>query len=84
MVNTAKLSAIEVRQMLNLGKSACEAAIAYDRAIRACANDPDKMASFCTLQGETLDTLYLDWREKAKYYLQVFDNLVEKGRGNKK
>jgi len=36
----------------------------YDKAIKACANDPEKMSSFCTVQGDTLDDLYLqmvDW-----------------------
>lgn len=30
----------------------------YDAAIQACANDPEKMASFCTAQGDNLDDLY--------------------------
>lgn len=40
---------------------ACEAAVCYDKAIRSCANDPDKMASYCTAAGEELDDLYADW-----------------------
>ena len=51
-------------QWLNL-IAACEAAIAYDKAIQSCANDPDKMASFCTAQGDDLDTLYADWISKS-------------------
>lgn len=45
--------------------AACEAAVQYDNAIRACANDPYQMSSYCTAQGENLDTLYLDWITKA-------------------
>lgn len=46
-----------------------EAALAgreYDRAIRKCANDPEKMASFCTAKGEDLDDLYMDWMTKIQ------------------
>ena len=46
--------------------AACKAAIAYDEAIRACANEPTKMASFCTAQGDTLDNLYAAWMCKAR------------------
>jgi len=45
---------------------ACKAAIAYDRAINSCADDPDKMASYCTAQSDTLDTLYDDWISKSR------------------
>ena len=41
--------------------AACKAAIAYDNAIRNSANDPEKMASFCTAQGDDLDSLYESW-----------------------
>lgn len=34
------------------------AVLAYDEAIRECANDPDTMASYCTVQGASLDALY--------------------------
>lgn len=46
-----------------------EAALAgqeYDRAIRKCADDPDKMASFCTAKGDDLDDLYMDWMAKIQ------------------
>jgi hypothetical protein len=33
--------------------------LAYDAAIRSCANDPNKMASFCSAEGDDLDALYL-------------------------
>ena len=49
-----------------------EAALAgqeYDRATRKCANDPEKMASFCPAQGDTLDDLYMDWMTKIAYNL---------------
>ena len=35
------------------------AVLAYDAAIRGCANEPERMASFCTAEGDDLDTLYL-------------------------
>lgn len=41
------------------------AVLAYDRAIRACANDPEKMSSFCSANGDDLDTLYLNMLERA-------------------
>lgn len=34
------------------------AVLAYDAALHACANDPKVMSSFCTVRGDTLDTLY--------------------------
>lgn len=34
------------------------AVLAYDKAIESCANDPAKMASFCSAQGDNLDMLY--------------------------
>lgn len=42
------------------------AALKYDSAIQACANDPDKMASHCTAEGDDLDTLYADWVSLAR------------------
>lgn len=38
-----------------------QAAIDYDTAIRSCADDPEKMSSFCTAAGDDLDTLYSRW-----------------------
>lgn len=35
------------------------AVLAYDAAIISCANDPDRMSSYCTVQGDSLDDLYL-------------------------
>lgn len=43
-----------------------DAVLAYDAAIYSCANDPDKMASFCTAQGDDLDALYLSMVNKAR------------------
>ena len=45
-----------------------DAVLEYDRAIESSANDPKKMASFCTAQGEDLDTLYFRWLNGAKAY----------------
>lgn len=45
---------------------AANAAIAYDAAIRSCGNSPDKMSSYCTAQGDTLDNLYSDWISRAQ------------------
>ena len=47
-------------------QEACEAALVYDDAIRKCAGDPDRMASFCTAEGDDLDSLYADWMVKAR------------------
>lgn len=41
--------------------AACKAAIAYNEALKSCANDPDKMSSFCTAEGDDLDLLYESW-----------------------
>ena len=46
--------------------AAAQAAIAYDREIQACANDPDKMSSHCSAAGQTLDELYSDWLHKSR------------------
>ncbi|MCX7283939.1 MAG: hypothetical protein NTX28_07820 [Novosphingobium sp.] len=54
------------------GKSivdAALAAIAYDKAIQGCADNPDAMFSYCTAQGETLDSLYADWIAKSRAVL---------------
>ena len=45
---------------------AAKAAVAYDEAIRGCANDPDKMSSYCTAGGDDLDTLYFRWLTLAR------------------
>lgn len=45
---------------------ACEAGVVYDEAIQECANDPKKMATSCTAQGDTLDSLYADWISKTR------------------
>lgn len=55
-----------IRNAANELFAACKAAIAYDDAIVACANDPSKMSTYCTAEGQDLDTLYLDWIEKSK------------------
>jgi hypothetical protein len=40
---------------------AAKAAIAYDAAIQSAANDPEKMSSFCSAEGDDLDVLYARW-----------------------
>lgn len=40
--------------------------IDYDNAIESCGNDPDKMSSLCTAQGDDLDTLYFMMVDAAK------------------
>lgn len=46
--------------------AACKAAIQYDKAIRFCASRPERMASFCTAQGQDLDFLYDQWVTKSR------------------
>ena len=45
---------------------ACGAALRYDAAIQECANDPQKMTVYLTVQDEDLDTLYDAWIKAAK------------------
>lgn len=45
---------------------AAKAALAYDAAIQACANDPRRMASFCTAEGIGLDALYEAWIDASR------------------
>ena len=50
---------------------AVRAAIAYDKAIKDCANSPQSMSSWCTAQGDSLDVLYADWVSKSRAALAV-------------
>lgn len=50
---------------------AAQAAIAYDKAIAACANDPASMSSYCTAHGESLDMLYANWIGAAEEAMVV-------------
>ena len=59
---------------------AAKAAIKYDDEIRKCGNDPDLMSSFCTTEGDTLDTLYLDWQYKCRVALSQCEAEKEAGR----
>lgn len=52
---------------------AARSALKYDAAISSCANDPKKMASFCTAQGDTLDGLYFDWITDAGAAIALVD-----------
>jgi hypothetical protein len=54
--------AVQVAYALN----AAAAAVAYDAAIQQCADSPEKMASFCTAQGDDLDALYAHWINLAR------------------
>lgn len=54
-------------------RKVAEAAVRYDDAIRACANDPEKMASFCSATGEDLDALYLNWMTLARAALAAYE-----------
>jgi hypothetical protein len=63
----ALIAAEERAQELERALGACaDSAIAYDEAIHGCANDPERMASFCTAQGDDLDALYLAWLDAAR------------------
>lgn len=46
-----------------------EAVLRYDAAIESCGNDPEKMASFCTAEGDHLDKLYFDMVRAARAVL---------------
>ena len=64
--------------ILQLAIDACKAAIEYDKAIESCASDPEKMSSFCTAQGDDLDTLYFGWLAKAKQAVGEWENRLAK------
>ena len=51
---------------MNIALQAAHAAVAYDAAVAECAGDPNKMSSYCTAAGETLDRLYLNWITLAR------------------
>ena len=46
------------------------AAVAYDKAIQACANSPDTMSSYCTAEGDDLDALYAQFIDAAREALK--------------
>jgi hypothetical protein len=46
-----------------------EAVLRYDAAIESCGNDPEKMASFCTAEGDHLDKLYFEMVNAARALL---------------
>lgn len=54
-------------------RSAARAAIAYDEAIQRCGNDPDSMSSFCTAEGDDLDSLYAAWISQSRAALENLD-----------
>lgn len=53
------------------------AAVAYDEAIMSCAEDPDKMSTYCTAEGEDLDALYFALMTKARSALGLPNVLNE-------
>lgn len=46
--------------------AAARAALAYDAAIQSCCNDPSRMASFCTAEGDDIDALYAAWIDASR------------------
>jgi len=54
---------------MNEAVDLAKACIRYHGALISCCNDPNRMTSFCTADGETLDDLYRDWLNKAKEIL---------------
>jgi hypothetical protein len=50
--------------------------VAYDAAIKECADDPEKMASFCTAENETLDTLYSEMLKQARPAVIAWEMIV--------
>lgn len=56
----------EARATVEALIEAAEAASRYDDAIQSCANEPERMASFCTAEGDDLDFLYSDWIDKSR------------------
>lgn len=52
--------------MKSLAQELADAVIAYDKAIAACLDHPEKLSSFCTAQGEDLDMLYLAMTQLAE------------------
>jgi len=68
--------ATEIVQAVNLFDEmadALKAAVRYDDAIRSCANDPNRMSSYCTAAREDLDRLYLDWITKSRRALSKLE-----------
>lgn len=55
-----------IKTFLQCAEACADAAINYDAAIKACANDPARMTSYQTGQGEDLDTLYARWIFQAQ------------------
>lgn len=58
-------------QLFRLAVGVSEAVIAYLEAIAGCADDPERMSSFCTAQGQDLDDLFGDMASKATAFLRA-------------
>ena len=54
-----------------------QAVLAYDAAIQSCANDPERMASFCTAEGDSLDALYFTMVTMARETTEGTPPVVE-------
>jgi len=50
-------------------KDLARAVLAYDHAVQSCGDDPEKMVSFCTIEGDHLDDLYFRMIELARFIL---------------
>jgi len=66
---------LELLSRTAAGQVACRAALRYDAAIETCADDPERMASFCTAEGDDLDALYLDWIGKSRQVVATAEQL---------
>lgn len=54
-----------------------DAVLAYHEAIESCANDPERMSSFCTAEGDHLDALYLAMVKAAKIEAGICQDAVK-------
>ena len=53
-------------EIVPTARALADAVLAYDTAIHSCANDPEKMSSFCSAEGDDLDTLYFNMVNAAR------------------
>ena len=64
---------LEIQLMRRRLRNLVDASIAYDEAIRACGNDPERITQYRTVQGEDLDALYAQWMVLARMAKQYLD-----------
>ena len=62
---------------------ACRYAVAYDAAIRECAQDADRMDNYCTAKGENLDLLYRRWQQQSQKVLDMVSRGRQRTRGTR-